>query len=104
MLEMMEQKQKAAEKQTEELIKDLEQEITELKMRDTELEQLSHTEDHLHLLQHSTTLPMLRIYPSLIRPLPTTSCTEISSDTNVGPLIRSLIQLQNTLDEQLSKS
>ncbi|KAL0174187.1 hypothetical protein M9458_030155, partial [Cirrhinus mrigala] len=51
LLEMMEQKQKAAEKQTEELIKDLEQEITELKMRDTELEQLSHTEDHLHLLQ-----------------------------------------------------
>ncbi|XP_050985578.1 nuclear factor 7, ovary-like [Labeo rohita] len=96
LLEMMEQKQKAAEKQTDELIKKLEKEITELKKRDTELEQLSHTEDHLHLLQ---------IYPSLIIPLPTTSCTEISiSDTNVGPLIRSLTQLQNTLDEKLSKS
>uniref|UniRef100_A0A672R9X6 Uncharacterized protein n=1 Tax=Sinocyclocheilus grahami TaxID=75366 RepID=A0A672R9X6_SINGR len=43
LLEMMEQKQKAAEKQTEELIKALEQEISELKRRDTELEQLSHT-------------------------------------------------------------
>uniref|UniRef100_A0A672RAB0 Bloodthirsty-related gene family, member 21 n=1 Tax=Sinocyclocheilus grahami TaxID=75366 RepID=A0A672RAB0_SINGR len=41
LLEMMEQKQKAAEKQAEELIKELEQEITELKRRDTELEQCS---------------------------------------------------------------
>uniref|UniRef100_A0A672RAA6 Bloodthirsty-related gene family, member 21 n=1 Tax=Sinocyclocheilus grahami TaxID=75366 RepID=A0A672RAA6_SINGR len=51
LLEMMEQKQKAAEKQAEELIKELEQEITELKRRDTELEQLSHTEDHLLAFQ-----------------------------------------------------
>ncbi|XP_058637654.1 E3 ubiquitin-protein ligase TRIM39-like [Onychostoma macrolepis] len=50
LLEVIEQKQKA-ENQAEELIKELEQEITELKRRDTELEQLSHTEDHLHLLQ-----------------------------------------------------
>ncbi|KAI4903260.1 hypothetical protein NFI96_032700, partial [Prochilodus magdalenae] len=51
MLELMEEKQKSAERQAEEFIKELEQEITELKRRDTELEQLSHTEDHLHLLQ-----------------------------------------------------
>ncbi len=50
---MIEQKQKAAENQAEELIKELEQEMTELKRRNTELEQLSHTEDHLHLLQVS---------------------------------------------------
>jgi len=76
LLEMMEQKQKAAEEQTEEHIKELEQEITELKRRDTELEQLAHTEDHLQLLQvsvhpsvcsyHSTTLPMLRDFCSLL--------------------------------------
>ncbi|XP_017553150.1 tripartite motif-containing protein 16-like isoform X1 [Pygocentrus nattereri] len=35
----------------EELIEQLEQEITDLKRRDTELEQLSHTEDHIHFLQ-----------------------------------------------------
>ncbi len=56
LLEVMEQKQKAAETQAEELIKELEQEITELKRRNTELEQLSHTEDHLHLLQVSVSL------------------------------------------------
>ncbi len=68
LLEVMEQKQKAAETQAEELIKELEQEITELKRRNRELEQLSHTEDHLHLLQvsvslcsrHRITLNMLR--------------------------------------------
>jgi len=52
----MEQKQKTEEKQAEEFIKELEQEITELKKRDTDLEQLSHTEDHLHLLQVSVPL------------------------------------------------
>uniref|UniRef100_A0A673G7U0 E3 ubiquitin-protein ligase TRIM39-like n=1 Tax=Sinocyclocheilus rhinocerous TaxID=307959 RepID=A0A673G7U0_9TELE len=56
LLEVMEQKQTAAETQAEELIKELEQEITELKRRNTELEQLSHTEDHLHLLQVSVSL------------------------------------------------
>ncbi|KAL1260642.1 hypothetical protein QQF64_008469, partial [Cirrhinus molitorella] len=98
MLEMMEQKQKAAEKQADELINDLEQEITELKRRDTELEQLSHTEDHLHLLQ---------IYPSLIRPQATSSRTEISiSDTqmSVETLRKALIQLQETLDEKLNNT
>ncbi|KAL7889004.1 hypothetical protein AOLI_G00039780 [Acnodon oligacanthus] len=35
----------------EELLEQLEQEIAGLKRRDTELEQLSHTEDHVHFLQ-----------------------------------------------------
>ncbi len=41
----------AGEDGGEVLIEELQQEITELKMRDSELEQLSHTEDHLHLIQ-----------------------------------------------------
>ncbi|XP_073762086.1 E3 ubiquitin-protein ligase TRIM39 isoform X2 [Danio rerio] len=73
LLEVMEQKQKAAEKQAEDLIKELEQEISELKRRNSELEELSHTEDHLHLLQ---------IYPSLCRPLDTKIWTGIS-DTHM---------------------
>ncbi|XP_036416308.1 tripartite motif-containing protein 16-like [Colossoma macropomum] len=35
----------------EELLEQLKQEIADLKRRDTELEQLSHTEDHIHFLQ-----------------------------------------------------
>uniref|UniRef100_A0A8C1X533 Uncharacterized protein n=1 Tax=Cyprinus carpio TaxID=7962 RepID=A0A8C1X533_CYPCA len=47
----VELRKKAAEKQAEDLIKELQQEITDLKKRNTELEQISHTDDHLHLLQ-----------------------------------------------------
>ncbi|KAL7872559.1 hypothetical protein SRHO_G00075420 [Serrasalmus rhombeus] len=38
-------------RQTEELLKNLQQEIDDLKRRNTELEQLSVTEDHIHFLQ-----------------------------------------------------
>uniref|UniRef100_A0A3P9DSQ4 Uncharacterized protein n=1 Tax=Maylandia zebra TaxID=106582 RepID=A0A3P9DSQ4_9CICH len=46
----------ATEKQAEGLIKDLEQEISELMERSSEVEQLSRSEDHLHLLQSFSSL------------------------------------------------
>ncbi|XP_049337927.1 E3 ubiquitin-protein ligase TRIM39-like [Astyanax mexicanus] len=96
LLEVMEEKQKAAERQAEELIKELEQEITELKRRDTELEQISHTEDHLHLLQ---------IYPSLCRPPHTKNWTDVSVNTplSVESLRRALSQLQKRLTQEMEK-
>ncbi|XP_067267578.1 zinc finger protein RFP-like isoform X2 [Chanodichthys erythropterus] len=95
LLEMMEEQQKAAEKQEEELIEELEQEITELKMRNTELEQLSHTEDHLHLLQ---------IYSSLCSSRNTRNWSEISvkTDESMETLRRALTRLQDTLQEKLT--
>ncbi|XP_051729598.1 E3 ubiquitin-protein ligase TRIM39-like [Ctenopharyngodon idella] len=95
LLEIMEEQQKAAEKQEEELIEELEQEITELKMRNTELEQLSHTEDHLHLLQ---------IYSSLCSSRNTRNWSEISvkTDESLETLRRALTQLQDTLQEKLT--
>ncbi|KAI4903259.1 hypothetical protein NFI96_032699, partial [Prochilodus magdalenae] len=97
LLELMEEKQKAAERQAEEFIKELEQEITELKRRDTELEQLSHTEDHLHLLQ---------VYPSLCRPPPTKDWTRISINTplRMESLRRALSQLQEELSKEMEKN
>ncbi|XP_049335182.1 E3 ubiquitin/ISG15 ligase TRIM25-like isoform X5 [Astyanax mexicanus] len=41
----------AVKSAAEELLEQLEQEITDLKKRNTELEQLSHTEDHIHFFQ-----------------------------------------------------
>ncbi|KAK3537973.1 hypothetical protein QTP70_024791 [Hemibagrus guttatus] len=95
LLKVMEEKQKAAEKQAEGLIKDLEQEIEELKKRDADLEQLSHTDDHLHLLQ---------VYPSLRIAPHTKNWTEISVNTelSVDALRTALSQLQETLNEKLS--
>ncbi|KAK3546700.1 hypothetical protein QTP70_032171 [Hemibagrus guttatus] len=97
LLEVMEEKQKAAERQAEGLIKELEQEITVLKRRDTELEQLSHTEEHLHLLQ---------IYSSMCSPPHTKNWTEISINTDLsGDTVRTaLSQLQQNLNEKLTKT
>ncbi|XP_016364906.1 E3 ubiquitin-protein ligase TRIM39-like isoform X2 [Sinocyclocheilus rhinocerous] len=97
LLEMMEGQQKAAEKQEQELIEDLEQEITELKMRNTELEQLSHTEDNLHLQQ---------IHSSLCSPRNTRNWPEISMKTHesLETLRRALTQLKDTIDEKLTQT
>ncbi|XP_076843494.1 E3 ubiquitin-protein ligase TRIM39-like isoform X2 [Brachyhypopomus gauderio] len=96
LLQMMEEKQKAAERQAEGLIKDLEQEITELKRRDSELEQLSHTEDHIHLLQ---------TYPTLNSPPHTKNWTDISIDIrlSVVNIRRVLSHLQKTLNDRINK-
>ncbi|XP_072543598.1 E3 ubiquitin-protein ligase TRIM39-like [Salminus brasiliensis] len=96
LLEVMKERQKAAERQAEDLIKELEQEITELKRRDTELEQLSYTEDHLHLLQ---------IYSSQCSPLHTKNWTDISLTTHstVEILRAYLSQLQKTLNSEFEK-
>ncbi|XP_030633242.1 E3 ubiquitin-protein ligase TRIM39-like [Chanos chanos] len=96
LIELMEEKQKAAERQAEGLIKELEQEITELKRRDTELEQLSHSEDHLHLLQ---------VYPTLCSPPHTTHSTDISFDPHlcVDTLRKALVNVENNLRRQLDK-
>uniref|UniRef100_A0A672P369 E3 ubiquitin-protein ligase TRIM39-like n=1 Tax=Sinocyclocheilus grahami TaxID=75366 RepID=A0A672P369_SINGR len=95
LLEMMEEKQKTAEKQDEELIQELQQEITELKMRNTELDHLLHTEDHLQLLQVSVSLPPhTRNWPEI----------SMNTDVSVETLRRALTELQEILDQKLSQT
>uniref|UniRef100_A0A671PA79 E3 ubiquitin-protein ligase TRIM39-like n=1 Tax=Sinocyclocheilus anshuiensis TaxID=1608454 RepID=A0A671PA79_9TELE len=79
LLEKMEEKQKAAEEQEEEPIEELQQ------------EQLSHTEDHLQLIQ----VCVLYIY-----------WTDISVNTPVSlnTIRAALTELQQTLDEKLSET
>ncbi|RXM34881.1 hypothetical protein EOD39_1017 [Acipenser ruthenus] len=50
-IELIGANEKAAVNQAEGLMKKLEQEIAELRRRNTELKQLSETEDHIHFLQ-----------------------------------------------------
>lgn len=50
-LEVMDKQQTAVENKYEQFIKDLQQQITELKRKETELQQLLNTEEHLILLQ-----------------------------------------------------
>ncbi|KAL0964934.1 hypothetical protein UPYG_G00274630 [Umbra pygmaea] len=97
LLEVIEEKQRAAERQAEGLIKELEQEVTELKRRCSDLEQLSHTEDHLHLIQSFT---------SLCTPPPTKDWSEISvpSDRCVqGTVRRAVSQLEETVVREVTR-
>ncbi|XP_069054464.1 E3 ubiquitin/ISG15 ligase TRIM25-like isoform X2 [Lepisosteus oculatus] len=50
--ELIRAQERAAVSQAEGLLERLEKEITELKRRDAELNQFSHTEDHIHFLQN----------------------------------------------------
>ncbi|KAJ8376957.1 hypothetical protein SKAU_G00075370 [Synaphobranchus kaupii] len=54
--ELIRVQEKAEVSRAEGLLERLEQEIAELRRRDAELEQLSHTEDHIHFLQSSKSL------------------------------------------------
>ncbi|KAG7457086.1 hypothetical protein MATL_G00242820 [Megalops atlanticus] len=49
--QLIRDQEKAAVSQAEGVMEQLQQEIAELRRRDAELEQLSHTEDHIHFLQ-----------------------------------------------------
>jgi TolA-binding protein len=49
--ELIRDQEKAQVSQADGLLEQLEQEIAELRRRNAELEQLSHTEDHIHFLQ-----------------------------------------------------
>uniref|UniRef100_A0A8C8FK41 Tripartite motif-containing protein 16-like n=1 Tax=Oncorhynchus tshawytscha TaxID=74940 RepID=A0A8C8FK41_ONCTS len=65
--------EKAQVSQAERLLEQLKQEIAELRKRSTELEQLSHTEDHIHFLQSYQSLSSISVssdLPSIVvRPL-----------------------------------
>ncbi|XP_061095044.1 E3 ubiquitin/ISG15 ligase TRIM25-like [Conger conger] len=54
--QLIRDQEKAEVSRAEGLLERLEQEIAELRRRDAELEQLSHTEDHIHFLQSSKSL------------------------------------------------
>ncbi|XP_074527928.1 tripartite motif-containing protein 16-like [Halichoeres trimaculatus] len=60
--------QKSQVSEATELEEKLQQQITDLRRRDTELEKLSHSEDHLHFLNN---------YPSLSRLSPPEDCSSI---------------------------
>ncbi|XP_059905199.1 E3 ubiquitin-protein ligase TRIM39-like [Gadus macrocephalus] len=94
--QMVKEKLKSTEKQAEDLIKELEQEIEDLTNRSSELKKLSHTEDHLHFLQ---------AFRSLKDPPPARAWTtvEVRPPSYVGTLRRSLDQLEETLNMEMKK-
>ncbi|XP_037621720.1 E3 ubiquitin-protein ligase TRIM39-like [Sebastes umbrosus] len=95
LINTIKEKQKTTEKQAEAFIKELEQEISELTKRKTEVEQLSRSEDHLHLLQS---------VQSLKADKPTKDWTEVSVRPSYeGTVRRAVAQLEETLNKEMKK-
>ncbi|XP_037621707.1 E3 ubiquitin-protein ligase TRIM39-like isoform X2 [Sebastes umbrosus] len=95
LINTIKEKQKTTEKQAEAFIKELEQEISELTKRRTEVEQLSHSEDQLHLLQ---SVQSLKAAP------PTKDWTEVSVRPSYeGTVVKAVAQLEETLSKEIKK-
>ncbi|XP_037621674.1 E3 ubiquitin-protein ligase TRIM39-like isoform X3 [Sebastes umbrosus] len=95
LINSIKEKQKTTEKQAEAFIKELEQEISELTKRRTEIEQLSRSEDQLHLLQ---SVQSLKAAPS------TKDWIEVSvRPSYVGTMRRAVAQLEETLSKEMKK-
>ncbi|XP_039664253.1 E3 ubiquitin-protein ligase TRIM21-like [Perca fluviatilis] len=91
------EKQKTTEKQAEAFIKELKLEISELMKRSTEVEQLSRSEDHLHLLQSVQSL-------KTNQPSPTKDWTKVSvRPSYAGTVVRAVAQLEETLSKEMKK-
>ncbi|XP_033985596.1 E3 ubiquitin-protein ligase TRIM21-like [Trematomus bernacchii] len=95
LINTIKEKQKTTENQAEDFIKELEQEISELKKRSSEVEQVTHSEDHLHLLQRFMSL---KVAP------PTKDWTEVSiHSSHEGTVVRAVVQLEKTFSKEMKK-
>ncbi|XP_054460712.1 E3 ubiquitin-protein ligase TRIM39-like isoform X2 [Anoplopoma fimbria] len=98
LIKTIEEKQKTTKKQAEDVIRELEQEISDLMKRSTEVEKLSLSEDHLHLLQ---SFPSLNIH----NPSPTKDWTKVSVPpaSYEGNVVKAVVHLEETLSEEMKK-
>ncbi|XP_070711553.1 E3 ubiquitin-protein ligase TRIM21-like [Pempheris klunzingeri] len=98
LINTIKEKQERAEKQAQAFIRELEQEISELMKRRTEVEQLSRSEDHLHLLQSVQTL-------NTNQPPATRDWTEVSvpPPSYEGTVSRAVAQLEQDLRKEMKK-
>ncbi|XP_026216844.1 E3 ubiquitin-protein ligase TRIM39-like [Anabas testudineus] len=95
LIEMIQEKQKRTEKQAEGFIGELEEEISELVKRSTEVQQLSHTEDHLQFIQRFSSMnpsPLIKDW------------TEVSVNMSYEGSVRiALDKLEETLSQEMKK-
>ncbi|XP_032363663.1 E3 ubiquitin-protein ligase TRIM21 isoform X5 [Etheostoma spectabile] len=98
LINTIKEKQKTREKQAEAFITELEQEISELMKRSTEVEQMLRSEDHLHLLQRAQSL-------NIQQPPPTKDWTEVSvrPSSYEGTVVKAVVQLEETLSKEMKK-
>ncbi|XP_034080937.1 E3 ubiquitin-protein ligase TRIM39-like isoform X2 [Gymnodraco acuticeps] len=102
LIQTIEGKQNMRMKRAEDFIKELEQEISQLKKRSAKVEHLSRSEDHLHVLQGVQSL-------NIQHPSPTKDWTKVSippssyEGTVVRAVVRAVVQLEETLSQEMKK-
>ncbi|XP_041642056.1 E3 ubiquitin-protein ligase TRIM39 [Cheilinus undulatus] len=95
-LEVIEMSWRATERKAQSLLKELEEEISELKKRSAALNQLVLCEDYVHFL---------KTYPTLSTPPPSKDWSGVSvvSELTSGVILRTLNQTMENLSEELRK-
>ncbi|XP_058865669.1 tripartite motif-containing protein 16-like protein isoform X2 [Acipenser ruthenus] len=91
-MELIGAQEKATVNQAEGIMKKLEQEIAELRRRNTELKQLSETKDHIHFLQNFQSLcapPEAAVLPSI----------KVNSDISFGAVRKAVSQLKDYIED-----
>ncbi|XP_034080906.1 E3 ubiquitin-protein ligase TRIM39-like [Gymnodraco acuticeps] len=91
-------KQNMRMKQAEDFIKQLEQEISQLKKRSAKVEHLSRSEDPLHFLQGVQSLNIQ--HPSLTKDWTKVSIPPLSYE---GTVVRAVVQLEETLSQEMKE-
>ncbi|XP_076020584.1 E3 ubiquitin-protein ligase TRIM39-like [Genypterus blacodes] len=87
----MEEKQRSTEKQTEDLIKELQQEVSGQRERTADVEKLLLSEDHLHLLQS---------FSSISSAPPTKDWTQVRvHQRHEGSVVKAVAQLERTISK-----
>ncbi|KAI7790511.1 hypothetical protein IRJ41_003998 [Triplophysa rosa] len=95
--QLIRDQEKAEVSRAEGLLKHLEQEIDDLRRRDDELEQLSHTDDHIHFLQ---SFQSLSVPPGYTKSLNITVSSRLSFD-EVGNSLTKLTKVINFCKREL---
>ncbi|GLD73076.1 E3 ubiquitin-protein ligase TRIM39-like protein [Lates japonicus] len=107
LIELIQEKQKAAEKQAEDHVTQLEQEVNELRKRRSKMEQVLQTEDHLHLLQSWPSLYSPEHNKDLFHPLShsTPPSTQDLSDSSqrryVGMVRKAVARMEKTIGNEM---
>ncbi|XP_076023570.1 zinc-binding protein A33-like [Genypterus blacodes] len=92
----MEEKQRSTEKQTKDLIKELQQELSGQRERAADVEKLLLSDDHLHLLQS---------FSSISSAPPTKDWTQVRvhQRTHEGSVVKAVAQLEETISKEVKK-
>nr|XP_046235500.1 E3 ubiquitin-protein ligase TRIM41-like [Scatophagus argus] len=103
LIELIQEKQKAAEKQADEYVTQLQKEVAELKRRSSEMKQLLQTEDHLRLLQSPPSVYTADLFDPLSDSAPAFARdpSDIGRQAYVGMVKKAVAQMENTLRNEM---